>query len=64
MLNIETWVEMVEDGSNFCRSVRRVHKGRRIYSGRRALVQFAVAKARRKFALSSAARVEDPRTIF
>jgi hypothetical protein len=55
---------MVEDGSNCCRSVRRVHKGGRVCSGRWALVQFAVAKARLKPALSLAARVEDPRTIF
>ena len=56
---------MVEDGSNYCRtSVRRAYKGRRVCSGRSALVPFAVAKARLKPALSSAARVEDPRTIF
>jgi hypothetical protein len=57
---------MVEDGPDCCRSsVRRVHKGGRVCSGRRALVQFLkVAKARLKTAFSSAAREEGPRTIF
>ena len=65
MLSIETWVElMFEDGPDRCRSVQRGHTGRRVCSGRRALVQFAVAKARLKPALSSAAREEGPRTIF
>jgi hypothetical protein len=60
MLHIETWLKMVEDGPDCCRSVRRVHTGRRICSGRLALVQFVLAKARRKPALSSAAREEGP----
>jgi hypothetical protein len=34
---VEIMVEMVENGYNCCRSVRRVHKGRRACSGRRAL---------------------------
>jgi DNA primase large subunit len=53
---------MVEGGPDCCRtSVRRVHKGRRVYSGRQALVQFLkVAKARLKPARSSAAREEGP----
>jgi hypothetical protein len=60
MLNMETCVKMVEGGPDCCRSVRRVHTGSRACSGRRALVQFAGAKARLKPALSSAARVEGP----
>ena len=55
---------MVEDGSDCCRIVQKVHKGRRVNRGRSALVKFAVAKTRLKPALSSAAQVEDPRTIF
>ena len=39
MLIIETWIIMVGDGPDCCRSGRPVHKGWRVYcSGRRALV--------------------------
>ena len=41
-------------------SGRRVHTGRQVCSGRRALVQLGVAKASLKPALSSATRVEGP----
>ena len=60
MLIIETWVIMVGDGPNCCRSGRPVHKGWRVCSGRRALVQLRLAKAILRPALSSATRVEGP----
>ena len=60
MLIIETWVTMVGDGLDCCRSSRRVHTGRRVCSGRRAVVQLRLAKASLKPALSSATRVEGP----
>ena len=52
---------MVGDGPDCCRSGRPVHKGWRVCSGRRALVQqLRLAKASLRPALSSATRVEGP----
>ena len=39
MLIIESWIIMVRDGPDCCRRGRRIHAARRVYSGRRALVQ-------------------------
>jgi hypothetical protein len=52
---MEIRVSMVEDGPDCCRSGRRVHIDRLVSSGRWAPVQFGVAKAHLKHALSSAA---------
>jgi hypothetical protein len=52
---MEIWVSMVEDGPDCCRTRgRRVHTGRLVSSNMWAPVQFGVAKARLKHALSSA----------
>ena len=60
MLIIETWVIMVEDGLDCCRSGQPVHKGWWVCSGRRALVQLGLANASLKPALSPATGVEGP----